>query len=105
MSWRQPTKLRKRTKPFASFTNDMKNHLLAIRSLAQGEGDAAAYIDSIVGQMEVCDELVSTGLALSGCLSDPEDIQPQTNRRELPYRAVFGTAGSDYPNRHDLHYW
>lgn len=44
------------------FHHDMKNHLLAIRSLAQGEGDAAAYIDSIVGQMEVCDELVSTGL-------------------------------------------
>ena len=41
--------------------HDMKNHLLAIRSMASG-GDATAYIDSIMGKMEVCDELISTGL-------------------------------------------
>lgn len=41
--------------------HDMKNHLLAIRSMGT-DGDAAAYIDSIMAQLEVCDELVSTGL-------------------------------------------
>lgn len=42
--------------------HDMKNHLLAIRAMQRGEGDAAAYIDSILDKLEVSDELVSTGL-------------------------------------------
>lgn len=42
--------------------HDMKNHLLAIRAMERGEGDAAAYIDSILDKLEVCGELVSTGL-------------------------------------------
>lgn len=44
------------------FYHDMKNHLLAIRSMEQSTGDAVAYIDSIMGQLEVCDELIATGL-------------------------------------------
>lgn len=44
------------------FHHDMKNHLLAIRSMEQGTGSAVAYIDSIMGQLEVCDELIATGL-------------------------------------------
>lgn len=42
--------------------HDMKNHLLAIRSMEQGRENAVAYIDSIIGQLEVCDELIATGL-------------------------------------------